>query len=104
MVKQIYNLNNTYIYKRILASIAIVYQPITLKELTSLIEMFKNISDNLESLGEIIGHYNSFLIIREDIIYFIHQSARDYLLIKIFDKIFPSRRGEAYYVIFSRSL
>ena len=34
----------------------------------------------------------------------MHQSAKDYLLIKAFNEIFPSGRGEAHYVIFSRSL
>ena len=34
----------------------------------------------------------------------MHQSAKDYLLTTALDKIFPSGRGEAHYVIFSRSL
>jgi hypothetical protein len=60
--------------------------------------------DDLESLKEIIGLYGSFLTIREETIYFVHQSAKDYLLINAFDEIFPSKREEAHYVIFSRSL
>jgi len=104
MVEQICNSDNANICKRILASIAIVYQPITLKELTSFIEMLEDMSDDLESLGEIIGLCGSFLTLREGTIYFVHQSAKDYLLTKAFDKIFPCGRGEAHYVIFSRSL
>jgi NACHT domain/Heterokaryon incompatibility protein (HET) len=104
MVKQICNSDNADICKRILTSIAIVYQPITLKELTSLVEMSEDMSDDLESLGEIISLCGSFLTIREGTIYFVHQSAKDYLLTKAFDKIFPSGRGEAHYIIFSRSL
>jgi len=104
MVEQICNSDNANICKRILASIAIVYQPITLKELTSLVEILKDMSDDLESLGEIIGLCGSFLTIQEGTIYFVHQSAKDYLLTKAFDEIFPSRRGEAHYVIFLRSL
>jgi NACHT domain/Heterokaryon incompatibility protein (HET) len=104
MVEQICNSDNADICKRILASIAIVYQPITLKELTSLVEMLEDMSDDLESLGEIIGHCGSFLTIREGTIYFVHQSAKDYLFTKVFDEIFPSGRGEAHYVVFSRSL
>jgi hypothetical protein len=104
MVEQIYNSDNADIYKRILASIAIVYQPITLKELISLVEIPEDISDDLESLGEIISLCGSFLTIREGTIYFVHQSAKDYLFTKAFDEIFPSGRGEAHYIIFSRSL
>ena len=104
MVEQICNSDNADICKRILASIAIVYQPITLKELTSLVEILEGMSDNLDSLGEIIGLCGSFLTIQEGTIYFVHQSAKDYLLTKAFDKIFPFGREEAHYVIFSRSL
>jgi len=104
MVEQIRNSDNADLCKRILASIAIVYQPITLKELTSLIEILEDMSDDLESLREIISLCGSFLTIREGTIYFVHQSAKDYLFAKAFNEIFPSGRGEAHYVIFSRSL
>ena len=104
MMEQICNLDNADLFKRILASTATVYRPITLKELTSLVEILEDMSDDLESLGEIIGLCGSFLTIREGTIYFIHQSAKDYLLINAFDEIFPSGREEAHYVIFSRSL
>jgi hypothetical protein len=66
--------------------------------------MLEDTSDDLESLGQIIGLCGSFLAIREGIIYFIHQSAKDYLLTKASDKIFPSGKEEAYYIAFSRSL
>src|SRR5256714_1572829 len=104
MMEQIYNLDNADLFKRILASTATVYRPITLKELTSLVEMLEDMSDDLELLREIIGLCGSFLTIREGTIYFVHQSAKDYLLTIAFDKIFPSGREEAHYVIFSRSL
>ena len=97
-------LDNADLFKRILASTATVYRPITLKELTSLVEMLEDMSDDPESLGEIIGLCGSFLTIREGTIYFVHQSAKDYLLTNAFDEIFPSGREEAHYVIFSRSL
>jgi hypothetical protein len=61
-------------------------------------------SDDLKSLKEIIGLCDSFFIIREKTIYFMHQSAKNYLFINVFDKIFPFKREEIYYVIFSRSL
>jgi hypothetical protein len=104
MMEQICNSDDANLCKRILASIAIVYRPITLKELTSLVEMPEDMSDDLESLREIITLCGSFLIIRESTIYFVHQSAKDYLVTKAFDEIFPSGREESHYVIFSRSL
>jgi hypothetical protein len=37
-------------------------------------------------------------------IYFVYQSAKDYLLAKVSSKIFPTGQGEAYRKIFLRSL
>jgi hypothetical protein len=104
IIEQIYNSDNADLCKRILISTAIIYRPVILKELISLIEMLEDMSDNLESLRDIISLCGSFLTIREETIYFMHQSAKDYLLINIFDEIFPFGRREAYYIIFSRSL
>jgi NACHT domain/Heterokaryon incompatibility protein (HET) len=104
MMEQICKSDDADLCKRILASTAIVYRPITLKELTSLVEMLEDMSDDLESLWEIISLCGSFLTIREGTIYFVHQSAKEYLLTKASDEVFPSGRGEAHYIIFSRSL
>jgi hypothetical protein len=104
MMEQICNSDNADLCKQILTSTTIVYQPITLKELSSLVEMLEDTSDDLESLGQIIGLCGSFLAIREGTIYFVHQSAKDYLLTKASDKIFPSGKEEAHYIAFSRSL
>jgi len=104
MMQQICNSDDANICKRILASIAIVYRPITLEELTSLVEVPKDIADNLESLREIISLCGSFLTIRGGTIYFVHQSVKDFLLTKAFNEIFPSGKQDAHYVAFSRSL
>ncbi|KAF2682496.1 HET-domain-containing protein [Lentithecium fluviatile CBS 122367] len=104
MMEQICKSDNADLCKRILASVAIVYQPITLQELTSFIEMLEGMADDLESLREIIGLCGSFLTIRGDTIYFVHQSAKDFLFTKTSHEIFPSGTEEAHHHIFSRSL
>jgi hypothetical protein len=76
MMDHIYHSNSADLYKQILASTAVVYRPVTLKELTSLVEMLEGMADDLESLSEIIGHCRSFLTVREGIVYFVHQSAK----------------------------
>ncbi len=103
MIKQICELEDSELCKRILGLIASVYEPITLTELPSLVKMLKE-SNDVVSIQEIIGLCGSFLIVRKDRIYFVHQSAKDYLLAKASDKIFPSGREEIHYEIFSRSL
>ena len=107
MMQQICNLDDmddTDICKRVLALIAIVYRPITLEELTSLIGMHEEIADNLVSLKEIIGLCGSFLTIRQGTVYFVHQSAKDFLVAESFNDIFPCGKEEVHYEIFSRSL
>ncbi|KAK0720779.1 NACHT domain-containing protein [Lasiosphaeris hirsuta] len=101
--------------RHILAVATIVRRPISLQELISLVKVLDDICDDLESLGEIIG-LGSFLTLRERTVYFVHQSAKDYLLRKGSDKtsnepsrkafnwVFPSGVEEVNCSIFSRSL
>jgi hypothetical protein len=104
MLKRIRNSDYTDLCNRILALIAIVYRPVTLTELTSLIDVHEDMSDDIESLQEIIGFCGSFLTVRNDEIYFVHQSAKDYLLEKAFNEIFPSGKERTHHNIFLRSL
>ncbi|OCL12296.1 hypothetical protein AOQ84DRAFT_395764 [Glonium stellatum] len=94
-VALIWNSDDADHCKGVLATIALVYQPITLKELTSLIE----IPDmSIDELKEIVLLCGSFLTIREGTgaIYFVHQSAKDFLFKESFDKIFPTLRRDIY--------
>jgi hypothetical protein len=104
MIEQICSLDDADLCKQILASVAIVYRPITLKELISLVEMLHDMVDDLASVREIISFCGSFLAIRGDTVYFVHQSAKDFLFTKAFDTVFPSGKEEAHYAVFSRSL
>ncbi|WPJ66240.1 hypothetical protein SMAC4_12890 [Sordaria macrospora] len=102
--------------KHILAVVAIVRRPISLQELTSLAELPNTICNDLESLKDIIGLCGSFLTLRDQTVYFVHQSAQDFLLSNVSDKagnrnsqetfdwIFPKGKEDMNYTIFSRSL
>jgi hypothetical protein len=103
MIEQICNSSEAHLCKRILAVVSIIYRPITLQELTSFIDM-PDISDNRKSLVNIIGLCGSFLTLRNSTVYFIHQSAKDFLLEKAADKIFPSGMNTVHYSIVSRSI
>ncbi|KAH9209097.1 beta transducin-like protein HET-E2C40 [Leptodontidium sp. 2 PMI_412] len=104
MMKQVNSSDNAHLCKRILALTAIAFRPVTLKELTSLIDLPDNVIQKPEWLAQIIGLTGSFLTILEDIVYFVHQSAKDYLLARETTDIFPNGQKEAHYEIFSRSL
>ncbi|KAJ4305589.1 hypothetical protein N0V90_001120 [Kalmusia sp. IMI 367209] len=89
--------------KRVLAIIALVYRPITLKELVAVADSLEDVTDELE-LREIIGLCGSFLALRKDAIYFVHHSAKDFLLAKAFADILPNGNKVTHRAIFVRSL
>jgi hypothetical protein len=104
MMEQISNSDDADLCKQILASIAVAYRPIALTELTALVEQVEDMAGDLETIREIIVLCGSFLTLREDTIYFVHQSAKDFLFAKAFDEIFPSGSEDVHRSIFSRSL
>jgi hypothetical protein len=101
MMEKTWNSDDADYCKRVLATIALVYRPITLKELTSLIEM-PDIS--IDELKEIVLLCGSFLTLREHIISFVHQSAKDFLIKEAYNEIYPFGIEAIHHTIFSRSL
>ncbi|PSN58949.1 hypothetical protein BS50DRAFT_682534 [Corynespora cassiicola Philippines] len=104
MMQQIHTSDDAEVSKQILALATIVYRPITLDELVTLADQLTDVADDLDSVREIIGHCGSFLNLRENTVYFIHQSAKDFLSTKASHEIFPSGKEEVHWAIFSRSL
>ena len=87
----------------VLASIAILYRPVSVPELAALVEQLEDL-DDLESVREIVGFCGSFLTLREDTVYFVHQSAKDFLFIKAYGEAFPDGSEAVHHAIFLRSL
>ena len=106
MLDRIQVLRDIDLCKRILATASVVYRPITLEELRSLVELPEGLAD--DDLAEIIADCGSFLTLRERSIFFVHQSAKDFLLrtatAQTTAQIFPSGLGDIHHNIFSRSL
>lgn len=91
--------------KHVLTIVSIVYRPVTLHEVHSLIGSPEEFRENISSFIEIISFCGSFLTIRGDTIYFIHQSAKDYLTTdKVWSTFSSSSANDIHYTIFSRSL
>ncbi|KAK0634413.1 hypothetical protein B0T17DRAFT_473129, partial [Bombardia bombarda] len=81
IVQQLEILPNFSLCRQILAANTTVYRPLSLQELTALVEMpSKQLSDNPKELKRIIELCGSFLSLREETVYFVHQSAKDFLL------------------------
>lgn len=105
MMDQIHNSKEAGICKQILAIMSTVYRPITLTELTSFLEPLKGIpNDNQVSLTQIVELCGSFLTHRGRTVYFIHQSAKEFLLGKAFDQISKLSTAHLHYRVFSASL
>jgi hypothetical protein len=85
----------------VLASTAVFYRPITLPELVALVEQLKDINDDVREIVSLCG---SFLTLREDTVYFVHQSAKDFLFRHASNKIFPNGTEEIHWAIFLMSL
>jgi hypothetical protein len=103
MMQQIDASDDAELCKQILASIALVYRPVTLKELVALVEPLEDLADEIET-REIVGFCGSFLTLREDTVYFVHQSAQDFLFREAFNEIFPHGTEAVHRVVFLRSL
>jgi hypothetical protein len=103
MLDQISASDSASICLRVLAVTAVLYRPVTIAELVALVEQLEDV-DDLESVREIISLCGSFLTLREDTVYFVHQSAKDFLIPKAFDKIFPDSVEQVHWQICSKSL
>ncbi|KAF2741765.1 HET-domain-containing protein, partial [Sporormia fimetaria CBS 119925] len=103
MMQQIDASDDAELCKQVLASIALAYRPLSLAELVVLTERLEDLEDEAE-VREIVGLCGSFLTLREDTVYFVHQSAQDFLLGKATDDVFPDGVEAVHRAAFSRSL
>ncbi|KAI9775383.1 MAG: hypothetical protein M1839_001238 [Geoglossum umbratile] len=90
------------ICEQILSSVTLAYRPIHLKELVVIAGLPEELSDDLQSLNELVELCGSFLTVREETVYFVHQSARDYFSIGNGSKVFPLGQTETHLEIASR--
>ncbi|KAM6510257.1 hypothetical protein FALCPG4_017881 [Fusarium falciforme] len=102
MLEQIVDSDYSELCREILGIACVAYRPLSLDELRTLVPELEAYSS--EALRDLIGECGSFLTIQEDVIYFVHQSAQDFLVGNGKDTIFPSGTQEHHRVLFRRSL
>lgn len=103
MMDQISASDSAKICLRVLAVTTALYRPVTVAELVALVQQLKDV-DDLESVQEIIGLCGSFLTLREDTVYFVHQSAKDFLFATASNYIFPDGAEQVHWEVFLKSL
>lgn len=94
---QIESLEDAEFCKHILTIAAVAYRPLTQQELASLADVPKSISSNPAFLAHAIKLCGPFLSLQGQKVYFVHQSAKDFLVGKVlnetsknaFKQIFP---------------
>ncbi len=104
MLNQISSSEDAEFYTQILAIVSTTYQSLTLEELASFIDLPNIVSNPSQSLAEIVDLYGSFLTRHNRTIFFVHQSAKDFLMKKASKDVFPSGIEEIHHTVFSRSL
>jgi hypothetical protein len=89
---------------RVLAVTAALYRPVTVAELVVLTQQLAKLIHDLGSVRKIIGLCGSFLTLRDDTVYFVHQSAKDFLVTKASNEVFPDGTDCVHQDIFTKSL
>jgi WD40 repeat protein len=105
MIDQIQRLTkkNAEICQRLLSTAAIAYRPLYLTELGGLCGLSGQMSVLAGNVRKLVSMCGSFLTIRDEQVYLVHQSAKDYLINGKSDTVFPSQ-GKMHYALFSQSL
>ncbi|PVH71314.1 hypothetical protein DL98DRAFT_521125, partial [Cadophora sp. DSE1049] len=104
MLDQIMASEDSKLCISVLAVVSTVYRPITIDKLVTLVKMPNRVNGEYKALAEIIGYCRSFLAIRECTIFFMHQSAKDFLIKKAPQKPLLFKAQDVHNSIFSRSL
>ncbi|KAL4863058.1 hypothetical protein BDV12DRAFT_33997 [Aspergillus spectabilis] len=88
----------------VLSIVTLGYRPLHLHELCLVAGLHKQ-QYGLDDLKDIVGMCGSFLTIRDDYVYLIHQSVKDYLGdVRVAATIFPSEPSAIHHRIFRESL
>jgi hypothetical protein len=101
MMQQMNDSDDADTCRCILASVAVLYRPVTIHELVALVEQLEDVGEDVKEIIDLCG---SFLTVRKDTVYFVHQSAQDFLFTKASDEVFPHGAKDVHRVLFLKSL
>ncbi|KAK4232875.1 NACHT domain-containing protein [Achaetomium macrosporum] len=90
--------------RRILSTATVAYRPLHLAEIGGLSGLPEQVLKSMENVRRVVAKCGSFLTIRDDQLYLIHQSARDYLSERASTLLFPCGVAMTHHDIFIRSL
>ncbi|WYZ36192.1 hypothetical protein EsH8_XI_000075 [Colletotrichum jinshuiense] len=104
MVRQIQQLrrNNSVFCHSLLSTITTAYRPLHLDELRALADLPLNISNMRQHVVKIVALCGPFLTVRDSVVYLVHQSAKDFLMLDSY--LFPSGLAARHNTIASKSI
>ncbi|KAL2885615.1 Vegetative incompatibility protein HET-E-1 [Ceratocystis lukuohia] len=94
--------NDAQLCKDVVAYVLIVYRPLTLGELRVLVEGLED--ERTMEVEELIASCGSFLTIHNNVVSFVHQSAKDYFQNKALQEILPFGIPHQHHRVLLRSL
>ncbi|KDN64500.1 hypothetical protein CSUB01_00457 [Colletotrichum sublineola] len=80
MMDRVFNSDDADICRQVLSLVLIAHRPLSLVELVSLADLLEDYANDAVSLEEIVDTCGSFLTLRDRVVYFVHQSAQDFML------------------------
>lgn len=104
MVGQISHSRHSKLYKQVLAIASIVRRPLSLGEMSALVTGGPSDCSKPEAWVSIVEDCGSFLTLRNKVISFVHQSAKDFLVRQARSDIYPNAIGQVHHDVCTRSL
>ncbi|KXJ90423.1 vegetative incompatibility protein HET-E-1 [Microdochium bolleyi] len=104
MLEDIDKSEDANICMQVLALVTTAFRPISIAECATLLDNCHELSDDVESVQEIVASCGSFLTNRNGILYFVHQSAKDFLATHRAGALFPAGQPAVHGHILVQSL
>lgn len=107
MISRVCDPSISDISRKVLAIATVAYRPLTNEEFIPLINNHRHeeiTSSSEYDWEDILGHCGSFLTMRSGTIYFVHQSAKDFLVKEGSKRLFPKGVKNTHIEIFERSI
>lgn len=104
MLEQILHSRRSKLCNEVLAIASVVRRPLSLEEMSALVSGGPSDSSKPEAWVSIVEDCGSFLTLRDKVISFVHQSAKDFLVRKAHSDIFPNAIGQVHHEVCTRSL
>jgi NACHT domain len=89
---------------QILCTVTLACRPLHLNELGIIAGLPEDLHNDSQALQDLVGSCGSFLTLRKQTTYFVHQSAKDYFSTGSGSNIFSAKQSDAHGLLFNRSL